>query len=43
MQNLDNPQGIAPIPKDTKEIWPSMDGNNPKKMTGQGREDPVES
>ena len=35
MQNLDNPHGIAPISKDRKDLWPSINGNNPNKITSQ--------
>ena len=41
MKNIDNPQDIAPITKDTKNLWEFMDGNNTKKQTDKGKEDPM--
>ena len=43
MQQLGKPQDIAPIPKDIKGPRTIMTGNMPKKLTDQGKDEPVES
>ena len=42
MQNINDPQDIAPIPKDTKDPWTSNNGSNPNKLADKGKEDPME-